>query len=551
MNPELLRLHFDRISDAPDAIPRLRGFILDLAVLGKLVEQDPNEEPASVDSGRSGTERQSHDTQPHGIPDSWRLLNLRSISDQITDGEHATPQRIQEQQVPLVTAKNVRDGFMDFSNTDWVSLETATKAWGRCHPSVGDILLVCVGATTGRLCVLRDARDMVLVRSVALIRPTSIINVDYLALALRSPMAQSQIWKKVKVSAQPCLYINRINSLLIPVPPIFEQSRIVAKVKELMGLCDQVETAQHEREIRRDRLVLASHYNLNNSANAEAFRRYANFNINHLSAVTTRPEHIKQLRQTILNLAVRGQVVPQDPADEPAPELFKRIQTERAKLAKEGKSRRQEPLPLSRFDEPPFELPKQWMWFRLADAGLTQTGTTPPSNNVEYFGDYIPFIRPADLTGTITNYSGNGLSTQGVEYSRLIAKNSVLMVCIGSSIGKVNLTDRNVCCNQQINTLTPYLESTSRFMSFAMKADYFQKLVLANAGMGTLPIISKGKWEILPVPLPPLAEQQRIVARVDELIVLCDRLETQLTTAQAESRQLLEAVLHQSLAEAS
>lgn len=183
----------------------------------------------------------------------------------------------------------------------------------------------------------------------------------------------------------------------------------------------------------------------------------------------------------------------------------------------------------------------------MGEIGFTQTGTTPSSNNPEYFGAYIPFVKPADLTGNTINYSGDGISKEGVEHSRLIPKHSVLMVCIGSSIGKVNVTDRDVCCNQQINAVAPYLEPLTRFTSFALKASYFQKLVVASAGMGTLPIISKGKWELLPIPVPPLAEQQRIVAKVEELLAVCDRLEAQLTTAQTESRRLLEAVLHQAL----
>jgi type I restriction enzyme S subunit len=213
--------------------------------------------------------------------------------------------------------------------------------------------------------------------------------------------------------------------------------------------------------------------------------------------------------------------------------------------------RKQQPLPSLIAHEIPFEAPEPWEWLRLGEIGFTQTGTTPSSDDPECFGDHIPFVKSADLTGNTTNYSGPGLSKQGIEHSRLIRGHSVLMVCIGSSIGKVNVTDRDICCNQQINAVSPYLELLTTFISFALKADYFQKLVLANAGMGTLPIISKGKWELLPVPIPPIPEQQRIVAKVDELMALCDRLEMQLTTAQTEGSRLLEAVLHQSLAEAS
>ena len=370
MNPELLLTHFDRISDAPDAIPRLRLFILDLAVRGKLVEQGCSDGPASTDTIRTGSEHPVEGTPLYEIPSAWRFRGLGGISEQITDGEHATPPRIQEQQVPLVTAKNVRDGFMDFSKTDWVSFETATKAWKRCHPTVGDILLVCVGATTGRLCVVREARDMVLVRSVALIRPSSIIGADYLALALRSPMAQSQIWEKVKVSAQPCLYINRIDSLLIPVPPVSEQRRIVAKVSELMGLCDQLEAAQHEQESRQDRLTAAALHHLNNAANPGAFREHAYFYVNHLPRLTTSLVHVQQLRQTILNLAVRGQLVPQKPTDEPASELLKRVQAEIAGLVSAGEAKEQKRFEAGRSSTVAYDIPQTWIWVSLGQVAF-------------------------------------------------------------------------------------------------------------------------------------------------------------------------------------
>ena len=250
----------------------------------------------------------------------------------------------------------------------------------------------------------------------------------------------------------------------------------------------------------------------------------------HFDRISEAPDAIPRLRHFILDLAVRGKLVEQDPNDEPASELLKSIQAEKERRVREGKIKKQQPLPSLVPDEIPFELPERWQWLRLGEIGFTQTGTTPSSNNPEYFGDYIPFVKPADLTGNIINYSGDGISKEGIEHSRLIPKHSVLMVCIGSSIGKVNVTNRDVCCNQQINTVTPYFEHLTTFTSFALRAPYFQKLILANAGMGTLPIISKGKWEILPIPLPPLAEQRRIVAKVDELMAVCDRLEA----AQAE-----------------
>lgn len=246
MTAERLLAYFDRIAEAPEAVQRLRRFILDLAVRGKLVPPEIGPASPVVDSTavhvhQKAKTKIADQKAPFALPVGWYWSRLECLSALITDGEHATPPRIVEHQIPLVSAKNVRDGRMDYYDTDWVSYETAEKAWRRCRPQVGDILLVCVGATTGRLTVLYEPKDMVLVRSVALIRAKNSVMVDYLAMILRSSMCQSQMWDKVKATAQPCLYINRINSLMVPVPPLAEQQRIVAKVRELMDLCDRLE----------------------------------------------------------------------------------------------------------------------------------------------------------------------------------------------------------------------------------------------------------------------------------------------------------------------
>jgi type I restriction enzyme, S subunit len=247
------------LTTRPDQLKAFHETILNLAVRGKLVPQDPADKPAS-DVGlkiknRSRGQVQESIDPPFALPVGWAWRAIDTLADQVTDGEHATPPRISETQVPLVTAKNVREGFMDYSHTDWVSLETAQKAWGRCRPQVGDLLLVCVGATTGRLTVLREPRDMVLVRSVALIRPSSDVLGEYLERTIRSPVLQQQIWASVKAAAQPCLYINRIQSLLVPLPPLAEQRRIVAKVDALMALCDRLEASLTATAATRRRLL--------------------------------------------------------------------------------------------------------------------------------------------------------------------------------------------------------------------------------------------------------------------------------------------------------
>lgn len=196
------------------------------------------------------------------------------------------------------------------------------------------------------------------------------------------------------------------------------------------------------------------------------------------------------------------------------------------------------------------DIPQHWIWARIHDLGFTQTGTSPSSANPDLFGDFIPFVKPSDLNGATIFYDGSSLSEQGVSHSRLAPAATVLMVCIGATLGKVNITDRNVCFNQQINSVTPYVPGTSPFLALAMKASGFQQLAWSKAGTGTLPIISKGKWEILPVPVPPLAEQHRIVAKVDALMALCDQLEASIISGEQTRSTLLEAFLHNALGHA-
>ncbi len=175
--------------------------------------------------------------------------------------------------------------------------------------------------------------------------------------------------------------------------------------------------------------------------------------------------------------------------------------------------------------ELPFKIPNNWKWVRLGELGVTQTGTTPSKNHNDHFGSHIPFIKPADLHPTHVDYSNEGLSEVGVEASgRVAGVGSILMVCIGT-IGKCQLIDRNCSFNQQINSISPFGNLDSLYFLAACKSDFFQKAAWSASARTTIAILNKGNWEKLTLPLPPLAEQHRIVAKVDELMAMCDRLE--------------------------
>jgi type I restriction enzyme S subunit len=265
--------------------------------------------------------------------------------------------------------------------------------------------------------------------------------------------------------------------------------------------------------------------------------------LQHYERIADAPDAIARLRRFILELAVRGMLVPQDPKEEPASEMLKRITAETLRRMKSGETRKRDALSEINSKDFPFAIPQCWRWSRLGLLGLTQTGTTPPKTNPQGYGDYIPFIKPGDLYEAHVNYSGPGLSKTGIDESgRLASGGSILMVCIGT-IGKCQVIDRSCSFNQQINSLTPIGETSSKFLLLACKSDFFQEAAWNSSAKTTIAILNKGKWEQLPIPIPPLAEQHRIVAKVDELMALCDQLEAARTKREATRDRLAAASL--------
>ncbi len=252
---------------------------------------------------------------------------------------------------------------------------------------------------------------------------------------------------------------------------------------------------------------------------------------------------IKKLQELILELAVRGKLVPQDPSDEPASILLKKIAAEKKRLTKEGLIRKQKSLAKIGTDEKPFELPEGWEWARLGETGLGNTGKTPPTGNPKYYDGDIPFLGPGQITpeGNITD-SGKSLTEEGCGYSAITEPGDILMVCIGGSIGKSAIAQSKAAFNQQINCIHPlFVDST--YLNYAMNTPHFQGSILDAASGSATPIINRSKWEELIIGIPPLVEQYRIVAKVDELMALCDKLGQQQTDSSDTHQTLVETLL--------
>ena len=566
MNPAQLLAHFDRISEAPDAIPRLRRFILDLAVRGKLVEQDPRDEPASELLKRIEAERvqlnekqgsivQLEPDEIWPVPADWVFVPLEMLAmpaGLFTDGDWVeSKDQDPSGDVRLTQLADVGTG--EFRNRSSRFMNAVTAARLNCtFLNKGDILIARMPDPIGRACIfLGDPKPCVTVVDVAVLRLGSQdFDAAYVVHAINSSQFSKNVQSKAAGTTRSRISRGNLSMLPFPLPPLAEQHRIVAKVDELMALCDRLEATQMEREGRRDRLAAATLHRLNNGADADAFRNHARFALDHLPRLTTRSEHIQQLRQTILNLAVRGRLVPQDPNDEPASELLKRIQAEKVLLVKEGKIKKFDPIEPPCNSDFPLVRPSGWTAANLQSVCISVTdGDHQPPPQADHG---IPFLVIGNVRSQTMDFVGcRYVSEQyykALDSIRRPRKGDVLYTLVGSYGIPIMVTDdRPFCVQRHIGILRPSTAINTSFIGHVLESQWvFDQATACATGIAQKTVPLSGLRRIQ-IPLPPLAEQHRIVAKVDELMALCDRLEAQLTTTQTESRRLLEAILHQAI----
>lgn len=332
----------------------------------------------------------------------------------------------------------------------------------------------------------------------------------------------------------------------VPIPLICPT--IQARVDELMASCDRLEAARVAREATRDRLAAASLARLN-SPDPETFQSDARFALDTLPSLTTRPDQIKQLRQTILNLAVRGRLVPQGANDEPASSVLEKIR----ETVGSGRNRRQSGASEARSADElpaPFDLPVGWAWASFPELGTFGRGKSRhrPRNDPKLFdGGVHPLIQTGDVarsSGVITTF-GSQYNDLGLAQS-LIWPKGTLCITIAANIADTGILGFDACFPDSVVGFVPapVFESARYF-------EYFLRTAKSNltefAPATAQKNINLEILESVRVPLPPLAEQSRIVAKVDELMALCDRLEATLTNAADTRRRALEALLSQSL----
>ena len=483
----------------------LKNSILQLAVQGKLVEQRAEEGIARELLEQIKLEKEqlikdkkikkskplpeiTEDEIPFEIPESWEWVRLIDLCSLISDGTHKTPAYV-EYGVPFISVKDISSGVMDFSNVKYITREEHEKLISRCKPEMNDVLLCRIG-TLGKAIKICTDKEFSIFVSLGLLKLIEADVADYIVQVINSGYGYRWIDDN-KVGGG--THTNKINldtlrGMPIPIPPLEEQHRIVAKIEEILPYIDQYDKAYTKLEIFNKKF----------------------------------PEDMKK---SILQMAMQGKLVEQRPEEGTADGLYEQIVAEKAQLIKDGKIKKEKPLPEIAEDEIPYEIPSSWRWVRFSEVMDVRDGT---HDSPKYIETGIPLV-------TSKNISGGGLYFSNVKYiSREDADKinersnvdtgDILFAMIGSIGNPVIVNKDREFCVKNVALFKNYDKSKmciEYVYWFLYREQYIMKKVASG---GVQSFISLKVFRNYLFPLPPFEEQKRIVAKIEELLPYCDQL---------------------------
>ena len=523
---------------------QLKNSILQLAVQGKLVPQDPNDEPASVLIQRIRAEKEKlikekkikkeknpsyifrgsdnlhyekigdgepvciEEKLPFEIPDSWEWVRLDTLMSVISDGTHKTPTYV-EKGIPFLSVQNISKGYFDLSKIKYITQEEHEILIKRVKPKKNDILMCRIG-TLGKAIKCTLDFDFSIFVSLGLLRPIDSETSDYIVFVLNSPLVEQWIQDNKVGGGTHTYKINLIDipNILLPIPPINEQARIFAKFNELEHFIQEYE--QSENNLLKLNLEFPS-----------------------------------ALKKSILKEAVQGKLVPQDPSDEPASVLLERSREEKAKLIKEGKIKKDknESVIFRRDnsyyeksngvercidEEIPFEIPNTWKWVRLISicTKLVDGDHNPPKGKIE---------KTAFIMASSTNINNDTLvELEKVRYlsedafrkeneRTRVTTGDILFTSVGS-LGRSCIFDGsvNICFQRSVSVLTTLL--FNKYLKYFFDSGYFQQKIVKEATGTAQKGFYLNQLAVSLIPVPPLAEQQRIVTKIEQLLAMIKSL---------------------------
>ena len=554
-------------------IKKLRELILELAVRGKLVPQDSDDEDVQLLLTKNDTQRREialidrradANLQPilsandcWEIPESW---GWRGLADLVlfVDYRGRTPDKLSTG-IRLLTAKNVRKGQVDLLPEEFLSEQDYTDWMTRGLPKAGDVLFT-TEAPMGNAAVVELTERFALAQRVICFQGYGALAPAFLVMQILSCKFQFILDKNGTGMTAKGIKASKLKQLPIAIPPLAEQHRIVTKVDELMALCDQLEQQQTSNIEAHQTLVETLLGTLTNVESQEEFTEAWTRIANHFDTLFTTEQSIDQLKQTILQLAVMGKLVPQDPNDELASVLLQRVESDRVVLFKAGKIKKLPNIPTINTDELSFELPKGWDWGLIPqvvsnDKYAIKRGPFGSAIKKDYFvpTGYKVYEQQHAIKD---DFSLGDYYIDQNKFNELkafeVKPNDMIISCSGT-VGKVAVAPEWMepgVINQALLKISLNEEAlTNDYFKILFPAFYMKTNTLSELqGTAQKNMVSVETLKEEPFPLPPLAEQHRIVAKVDEIMALCDTLKTRLTDAQTTQIHLADTIVEQAVA---
>ena len=479
---------------------QLKASILQYAMEGKLVKQDPNDEPASellkrIENEKAELIREgkikkskklpaiSNDEEPFDIPDSWEWIRLGNICEPIRYG--FTSSAKDNGNSKLVRITDIQNNNVNWNNVPFCDVPKVKLK--DLQLKTNDILIARTGGTVGKSFVVKNISEVAVFASY-LIRIRLIDNelIDFVKYFLDSPYYWQMISLKQSGTGQPNVNATKLSEILIPIPPLEEQKRIVAKIEKLMPLVDEY---------------------------AESYNRLQKIN----------NEFEDKLKQSVLQYAMEGKLVKQDPSDEPASELIKKIENEKAELVKEGKIKKSKKLPAITDDEKPFDIPDSWEWVRLDSLAQVLNGDRGKNYpGKEYWiSEGIPFINAGALGEKNINKSKiNYISEQRYKLLRAgFIKNNDILYCLRGSLGKMSISRINIgAIASSVCIIRLFDDRILNYIWVALSSEFGKYLIKEFENGTAQPNLSANNIKKYYLPIPPLEEQKRIITKTNKLM---------------------------------
>ncbi|HDL8517868.1 TPA: restriction endonuclease subunit S [Yersinia enterocolitica] len=540
-------------------IKKLRELILELAVRGKLVPQDPTDEPASELLKRIAAEKAelvkqgkikkqkplpeiSEDEKPFELPMGWEWVRLNDIMADIHYGY--TTSADETKKIKLLRITDIQDDKVNWATVP--GCDISEKMTEQYKLKDNDIVIARTGGTVGKSYLVENINvPSVFASYLIRLKYLPPMQAEFTKIFLGSQLYWKQLYDGTSGTGQPNVNGNTLKAIILPVAPIDEQNNIIFKVKELMSLCDQLEQQSLTSLDAHSQLVETLLATLTDSQNAEELAENWARISQHFDTLFTTEASIDALKQTILQLAVMGKLVPQDPTDEPASELLKRIEREKAQLVKEGKIKKQKPLPPISEDEKPFELPVGWEWCKLQDITSKITDgdhKTPPRIN-----DGYKLLSAKNVRDGYLDYDNCDYISE-VDYLKsrercLPEIGDLLIVSVGGTIGRSSLIKESAdfALVRSVAIIKPLLLD-SNYLKFSMDSFLLQKIIHESKRGGAQPCLYLSEISNFLFPMPPEKEQKRIVSKIEYLLSICDRLKSRLQSAQQTQLHLADAL---------